>query len=277
MKIEVPTTSFLAAARNQLYCEPFDEFDPHKPARGKKIFNENFRPVRNNLNLEIKGDAVDKYKKKLEQHIDTKADLVVAEKYKDLFNQKKMRDKHRNVSYDSSLHPLNKPPLQYLEVEKILEKPCKIDFTGMNTTKIPLAGKLSLLGAKIMADPIGAKHLTTGPWDMVQKYDHEPRAINGKKPKPIAEKLGRFDISAHQGEVDNFQILHRKFQPQTTIHSSQPIRFEMNGLNESNNETIFKQRIREDLSRSPKGVVVSDSRLSYLVKAKMERKTKYIN
>ena len=64
MKIEVPTTSFLALSRNQLYCEPFDEFDPHKPARGKKIFNENFRPVRANINLEIKGDAVDKYQKK---------------------------------------------------------------------------------------------------------------------------------------------------------------------------------------------------------------------
>jgi hypothetical protein len=28
------------------------------PARGKKIFNENFRPLRANINLEITGDAV---------------------------------------------------------------------------------------------------------------------------------------------------------------------------------------------------------------------------
>lgn len=85
------------------------------PARGKKIFNENFRPLRQNINLEITGDAVNRDKKKLDIHIDSKADLVVTEKYKELFNQHKMREKHRNVSHDSSFHPLNKPPQQYLD------------------------------------------------------------------------------------------------------------------------------------------------------------------
>lgn len=56
------------------------------PARGKKIFNENFRPLRNNINLEISGDAVNRDKKKLEVNIDSKIDLVVTEKYKELFN-----------------------------------------------------------------------------------------------------------------------------------------------------------------------------------------------
>lgn len=51
--------TFSAATRNQLYCEPFDEFNPYKPARGKEFLNENFRPARNDINLEIKGDDVD--------------------------------------------------------------------------------------------------------------------------------------------------------------------------------------------------------------------------
>jgi hypothetical protein len=112
------------------------------PARGKKIFNENFRPLRANINLEITGDAVIKKKKKNEIRVDSKADLVITEKYKELFNQKHMRDKNRMVSYDSSFHPLNKPPQQYLDYEKILEKPCKIDLKGIDTKGIPLAGKL---------------------------------------------------------------------------------------------------------------------------------------
>jgi len=53
VRIEVPTTVAMANARNQLYCEPFDVFDPHMPRRGKKIFNENFRPLRSKINLEI--------------------------------------------------------------------------------------------------------------------------------------------------------------------------------------------------------------------------------
>jgi hypothetical protein len=53
-----------------------------------------------------------------------------------------MRDKNRMVSHDSSFHPLNKPPQQYLDYDKILEKPCKIDLKGIDTKGIPLAGKL---------------------------------------------------------------------------------------------------------------------------------------
>lgn len=45
-KIEVPMTDRMISFRNQLYIEPFDVFDPHKPNRGLKIFHENFRPYR---------------------------------------------------------------------------------------------------------------------------------------------------------------------------------------------------------------------------------------
>ena len=39
--------------RNQLNLEPFDVFDPHHPLRGKKRFNDNFRPLRSKINLKI--------------------------------------------------------------------------------------------------------------------------------------------------------------------------------------------------------------------------------
>jgi hypothetical protein len=131
-----------------------------------------------------------------------------------------MREKHRNVSHDSSFHPLNKPPQQYLDQEKILEKPCKINLKGIDTKGIPLAGKLGALGAKIMADPLRAKHFTTGPWDVIQTSDHVPRSLHGKKPKPIAEKLGMIDIAARADETDNFQLLHRKLPPTSVTYQT---------------------------------------------------------
>ncbi len=113
-----------------------------------------------------------------------------------------MRDKNRMVSYDSSFHPYNKPPQQYLDNDKILDKPCKIDLKGIDTKNIPLAGKLGQLGAKIMADPGHAKHFTTGPWDVVQIADHVPRYLHGRKPKAITGKLGMIDLRLD--ETDNF-------------------------------------------------------------------------
>ena len=39
----------MIVSRNQVYREPFDVFDP--TLRGKKRFNENFRPLRSKINL----------------------------------------------------------------------------------------------------------------------------------------------------------------------------------------------------------------------------------
>jgi len=78
-----------------------------------------------------------------------------------------MRNKHRNVSHDNAFHPLNKPPQQYLDVEKILEKPGKLTLSYLDTKSMPLAGKLGKLGERILSDPKHAKHFTTGPWDFV--------------------------------------------------------------------------------------------------------------
>ena len=61
-------------------------------------------------------------------------------------DQNKMRLKHRNVSWDSPFDPKNKPPEQYMKPEMILDNPGKIDLTKIDVTKIPLAGKLGILG-----------------------------------------------------------------------------------------------------------------------------------
>ena len=55
---EMSTVSQMLAGRNQIYCEPFDIFDPSHPLRGKKRFNENFSPLRSKINLNITADAV---------------------------------------------------------------------------------------------------------------------------------------------------------------------------------------------------------------------------
>jgi len=33
--------------------EPFDEWDPHHPIRGRKRFNSNYRPQKSKINLQI--------------------------------------------------------------------------------------------------------------------------------------------------------------------------------------------------------------------------------
>ena len=38
--------------------QPFDTFDPHRPLRGKKQFDENFRPVRSKINIKINAPEV---------------------------------------------------------------------------------------------------------------------------------------------------------------------------------------------------------------------------
>ena len=50
------------AGRNQTYMEPLDHFDPQSPLRGKKRFNENFRPLRSKINLAITSEEIKRNK-----------------------------------------------------------------------------------------------------------------------------------------------------------------------------------------------------------------------
>ena len=48
---ELNMVSQIIGGRNQTYLGPVDHFDPQSPLRGKKRFNENFRPLRSKINL----------------------------------------------------------------------------------------------------------------------------------------------------------------------------------------------------------------------------------
>ena len=61
--------------------QPFDIFDPHHPLRGKKRFNESFRPLRSKINLNIAGEAVDTSNKK-------KSKVTVKESFLEEFEKK---------------------------------------------------------------------------------------------------------------------------------------------------------------------------------------------
>ena len=67
-------------------------------------------------------------------------------KYAENCNQIQMRKKHRNVSKDSPFDPVNKPPDQYIIPEKVCEKPGKFNLKQVDISKVPLAGKLGMLG-----------------------------------------------------------------------------------------------------------------------------------
>ena len=53
---EVSTVANLQNGRNAKLNEPFNIFDPNLPFAGKKRFNDNFRPLRSKINLQIGGE-----------------------------------------------------------------------------------------------------------------------------------------------------------------------------------------------------------------------------
>lgn len=122
-----------------------------------------------------------------------------------------MRLKHRNVSPSSPFNPKNKPPDQYISPENVMEKPCKIDLTKIDGTKIPIAGKLGRLGQKILSDFKNARQLTEYEWDvdcLMTEQINRPKP--GKKaPNAIAPKLNDIDMAGTNYMRANFSNLHR--------------------------------------------------------------------
>mmetsp|Transcript_876 Transcript_876/g.1325 ORF Transcript_876/g.1325 Transcript_876/m.1325 type:complete len:111 (+) Transcript_876:555-887(+) len=109
--------------------EPFDVFDPHHPLRGKKLFDEGFRPLRSKINIKISAPEAVTRKRVNKITVDQGAIDEFDKKYAENCNQGLMRIKHRNVSQDSPFDPKNKPPDQYIRPENVIEKPCKIDLS----------------------------------------------------------------------------------------------------------------------------------------------------
>lgn len=50
--------------RNELYSDPFDEFDPHHRITGKRAFNENVRCLQSKITLKMyQGEEIVKKKR----------------------------------------------------------------------------------------------------------------------------------------------------------------------------------------------------------------------
>ena len=111
---EVSTVANLQNGRNAHLNEPFNIYDPNLPFAGKKRFNDNFRPLRSKINLQIGGEEVQARKKT--NKITVKQSFLdeFEKRYQMNCNQNETRKKHRNVSYDSPFDPKNVPPLQHL-------------------------------------------------------------------------------------------------------------------------------------------------------------------
>ena len=121
-----------------------------------------------------------------------------------------MRIKHRNVCQESPFDPKNKPPAQYLRPENVIEKPGQIDLTRIDASKIPLAGKLGVLGQKILEDFKQARRLTDYDWEAdCLMTEQVPKAKIGKKaPGPVSQKLNEIDMSKVNFAKANFSLLH---------------------------------------------------------------------
>ena len=118
-------------------------------------------------------------------------------KYAENCNQIKMRKKHRNVSPDNPFDPVNKPPDQYIIPEKVCDPPGRHNFKSFDVSKVPLAGKLGMLGQKILSGNYKqAKRMTDYNWEQdCLMTEQIPRAQLGKKPpNPITEKNTQIDM-----------------------------------------------------------------------------------
>lgn len=85
----------MIAGRNQLYCEPFDTFDPNSPLRGVRRFNEDFRPIRSKINLKITAEAAMKKKRSNKVFVEQKILDDFDAAYALNCDQNTMRIKHR--------------------------------------------------------------------------------------------------------------------------------------------------------------------------------------
>jgi hypothetical protein len=150
--------------RNELYPDPFDEFDPHHTVSGRKAFNPNERCLKANIDLK---NYVEELPKKVKNKVSVNQSFLddFDRMYRENCDNRKMAIKARGISVESSFHKSNVRPSEHLMPEKILEKPCHIKDLSIFIDKKPLAGKFSEIGEQIFtAGNKKAGHITTGPW-----------------------------------------------------------------------------------------------------------------
>ena len=91
--------------------EPFQAWDPTQQiTQRKKLFNENFRPLRSKINLNIGGEEAKKFKRTNLVTVDSKFLQDFDIKFAETCDSNKMRKKNTSVQESSPFHHLNKPP-----------------------------------------------------------------------------------------------------------------------------------------------------------------------
>ena len=142
--------------------------------QGKKVFDRGYRPARTMINLQFKSNEI---KKKQKEKLTVKQEILdeFERRFSENCNQILMRKKHKSVSPDSPFDKNNLPPRCYLVDDKnIKEKPNKIELKDYDVSQMPLAGRLSEVGQKILT--LGSKqalYITTGPW-----HDQAPQSAS---------------------------------------------------------------------------------------------------
>lgn len=124
---EVPFTQFMQNMRNELFMDPFDEFDPHHRITGRKPFaSSTTRCLQSRITLKFPDEQA---KQREREKIFVKQEFLdrFNADYSDMCDNKKMNRKHRGVSKENPFEEKNIPPSQYLIPEKILAKPGAIN------------------------------------------------------------------------------------------------------------------------------------------------------
>ena len=135
--------------RNELYPDPFDEFDPHHTTRGKKAFNNDVRCLQSKIDLSNYTEKLPKRQKNKKVSIKQSVIDDFDKMYLDNCDNKAMNTKQRGVSVDNSFHISNKTPKDHLVPDKILEKPGRLTNLAQLKDSKPLAGRFSEIGEKI--------------------------------------------------------------------------------------------------------------------------------
>jgi len=99
--------------RNEVFPDPFDEFDPHHRINGKRAFNENVRCLQSKINLKMFQEP--EVQRKAKEKISVKASFLEEfdRKYRENCDNKFMSRKMRGVSHENPFEPHNKPPIEH--------------------------------------------------------------------------------------------------------------------------------------------------------------------
>lgn len=148
----IPFSGLMMNQRNALFPDPFDEFDPHHRIVGKKAFTNEVRCLQSKINLRFKNEDTPK-RSKLKDEINVKKEFIEEfnRKYTEMCDMKKMNGKMRGISTENPFEKSNKPPVEHLIPNKILEKPGYIKNLSELRDEKPLAGRFSEIGERIFS------------------------------------------------------------------------------------------------------------------------------